>query len=83
MSKQHLEPARSLIETAGGPARVARALGLNRSTVARWMYPREEGGTGGLVPAQWQKPLLEFARAERLPLSERDFFGASEQRQVA
>ena len=83
MSKQHLDPARSLIEKAGGPARVARVLGLNRSTVARWMYPRDEGGTGGLVPAQWQRALLEYARRERLPLTERDFFGAVSERRVA
>lgn len=44
-----------------GPAVVADLLGLDLTTVYRWDYPVGKRGTGGLIPAKHQGPLLTLA----------------------
>lgn len=34
---------------------------LNRSTVWRWSQPRRAGGTGGIVPSRYHRPLMRLA----------------------
>jgi hypothetical protein len=68
--------ADNIIRKCGGHAQVAAWLGLSLSQVYRWTYPRERGGTGGLVPAQRQTPLLAKARAAGIDLRPVDFFAA-------
>lgn len=36
--------------------------GLSRSTVWRWSQPREVGGTDGIIPARYHRPLLRLAQ---------------------
>jgi hypothetical protein len=67
--------AENIIRKCGGHARVAAWLGLSLTQVYRWTYPREKGGTGGLVPAQRQAPLLAKAREAGIDLRPADFFG--------
>lgn len=84
MSTQYLDPARTVIAKISGrdadksqsakAAKVAAILGLDRSTVYKWMMPREKKGTGGLVPARYHAELLAYARAHRIKLRESDFF---------
>lgn len=57
-----MTPAELVIERFSGVCALARLLGKNPSTISRWKKPREEGGTGGLVPSQSQARLLELAR---------------------
>lgn len=65
--------ASRLFEKFGGQARLAEAL-INhgkiksRITVYKWGYPKERGGTNGLVPtAQWPN-IMYVARLEGVHL---------------
>jgi hypothetical protein len=42
--------------------------------VRRWTYPKERGGTGGLIPAECQQAILTQARLRLLPLTPAHFF---------
>lgn len=64
----------SVLEICGGPKAVAAMLGVDLSWVYRWTYPKESGGTGGLIPAKYQSRLLEEARKRDLPLRPEHFF---------
>lgn len=66
--------AAHVIAKVGGVDAVASALGLNVSTVHRWTYPKERGGTGGTVPTKHQRELLAVARERGIDLSPADFF---------
>lgn len=35
---------------------------LSKSTVWRWSQPRKAGGTDGIVPARYHRPLLRLAQ---------------------
>ena len=58
--------AKEIIEKFGGQTALAEMLGKGQSTVAYWAKT-------GLVPAKWQKPLLELATAQGIQLSADDF----------
>lgn len=62
-------PAELVIERFSGVCALARALGKNPSTISRWKKPREEGGTGGLVPSQSQPRLLALAKERGIALT--------------
>jgi hypothetical protein len=64
----------NVIEKCGGAETVANWLGVDLSRVYRWTYPRERGGTGGIIPAKHQLPLLTKARASGVDLQPADFF---------
>lgn len=75
MSIHRLEPAHSVIRKIG-IAKVAEVTGKHVSRVYRWMYPKENGGTGGLIPQPDARLLLEYARSAGIELSAEDFFVA-------
>lgn len=74
-------PQRNKVDQAS-PSRLARqALGTirlaalcNRTTeaVRKWDRPKSKGGTGGLIPAEFQARILDVARSEGLDLSAED-----------
>lgn len=72
----HLEPAKTVIEKIGGADAVAKVTGRDVSRVYRWMYPRERGGTGGVIPHPEARKLLEHAAANDIALAPGDFFAA-------
>ena len=74
--RDHLEPARSVIAKMGGIEVVAGVTGKSLSRVYRWMYPRQRGGTDGIIPHGDAKRLLEHAKTAGIDLSPADFFGA-------
>ncbi|RYF25251.1 MAG: hypothetical protein EOO23_09090 [Comamonadaceae bacterium] len=76
MSTSHLEPARSVIRKIGVDT-VVSVTGKHISRVYRWMYPKERGGTGGLIPHADALALLEYAKANEVDLSPGDFFAAA------
>lgn len=69
-----MTPAERIIEKCGGKARVAKLAGVHVTRVHRWTLPKEQGGTGGLVPTKRQQALLDNARKEGIDLSTADFF---------
>lgn len=72
----HMEPAKTIIDRMGGVEAVAAITGRHVSRVYRWMYPRERGGTDGLIPQLEARKLLTHARASNIPLSADEFFSA-------
>jgi len=66
--------ADAIIRKCGGHGQVAAWLGLSLTQVYRWTYPRERGGTGGVIPARRQAELLAKARAAGIDLTPADFF---------
>lgn len=69
-----MEPAKSVIEICGGVKAVAEIVGRSETRVRRWGYPKDRGGTEGLVPAECQVALIEHARKTGLPLRPDHFF---------
>ena len=74
MSKVHLDPACTVIAKLGGVHAVSLATGKSISRVYRWMYSKERGGTGGLIPHVDAAKLLAHAKANRIRLNAADFF---------
>lgn len=62
-------PAELVIARFDGVCALARLLKKNPSTISRWKKPREEGGTGGLVPSQSQPILLALAQEKGIRLT--------------
>lgn len=71
-------PAERVIEKFGGTAAVAGHLNLAESWIYRWTYPREKGGTAGVIPTKHQQALLNKARELNLDLKPEDFFDPPE-----
>lgn len=67
-------PASSIIERLGGVEAVAKITGKHVSRIYRWTYPREKGGTGGLIPQKEIPALITYARRQNIPLEYADFF---------
>ena len=72
----HLEPATSIIVKLGGLKAVAEVTGVTETSVRRWRYPKERGGTGGAVPHWHIQPLMVLAVETGVNLGFNDFFRA-------
>jgi hypothetical protein len=70
---QRMEPASNIVSRLGGPSVVARITGVHRTRVSNWMRPKEKGGTGGRIPQDHHRALLEYAREHDLSLSAEEF----------
>lgn len=66
--------AENIIRICGGARKVAALAGRSYGRVLRWTYPKDRGGTGGLIPAEVQQDLLRAARAEGISLLPKHFF---------
>ena len=77
MSEKHLDPAKSVIAKIG-IGEVSAVTGKHISRVYRWMYPKDRGGTGGIIPQPDAFRLLSHARANGLDLKPDDFFSFTE-----
>lgn len=66
--------AHQVIEKCGGVAKTAELIGRSESWVYRWTYPKDKGGTGGLVPRSAQEGLLAAASAGKVDIEPADFF---------
>jgi hypothetical protein len=71
-------PAAQVIEKCGGPQVVAEILGVDVSRVHRWTYPKERGGSDGIIPTRHQQRLLDEARSRGIELEPADFFEPSD-----
>ena len=80
---KYLDPAHNVILKVAGPEgrladgikAVAKITGKSYTQVWRWMRPRDNGGTGGLIPSEHAQELLNWARKRRVSLVADDFFG--------
>ena len=69
-----MEPASSIIEKLGGPAKVAEVTGTAYTAPYRWQHATEKGGTGGVIPQKHIPTLLEYARTNGVALTADEFF---------
>lgn len=74
MSEQYLEPAKTVIAKCGGVDAAAIITGKHVSRVYRWMYPKERGGTGGVIPIPQARKLMEYAASHKIDLPAELFF---------
>lgn len=72
-----MTPAKKIIEKFGGPKQVAEIIGVSVTQVYRFTYPRDKGGTGGLIPADHMRTLRTEAEKRGLVLDLDDFLGAA------
>lgn len=66
------QQAQKIVNKFGGVPRLAAAIGKNRTTVNRWLYPKDRGGTNGLIPSQAWPEILAAAKREHIPLTPED-----------
>jgi hypothetical protein len=66
--------AKHIIQKCGGAQVVADMLSLDVSSVHKWKYALEKGGTGGVIPAARQQELMNRANARGIKLRPSDFF---------
>lgn len=70
--------AELIIRRFGGHKRMAEIFALlgmpyNLSTIYRWNYPKEKGGTGGVIPTTAWPEIQKAARLEGVLLKPEDF----------
>lgn len=70
-----MQPAKSIIDQIG-VEKAAEITGKSISRVYRWAKPASRGGTGGIIPHADALKLLDYCRAEGLPITEADFMQA-------
>ena len=70
-SEQPSSPSRVARATFGA-RRLAEICGRTTEAVRKWDRARSKGGTGGLVPAEFQARILAAAKAEGLELAAED-----------
>lgn len=68
-----MEPASSIIKKLGGPQVVADICGKRLTSPYRWQRPKEEGGTGGVIPHWHHAALLDYAAAHGIELKAEEF----------
>lgn len=64
--------AKKAITKSGGALIVSQWLGINRKNVYAMTYPKEKGGTGGLIPAHYQESWLKKAWENGVDLKPED-----------
>lgn len=76
---RRMEPAKTVVYIMGGTKIVAQVAGVHTSQVSKWRWPKERGGTDGLIPMKNAILLLAEARRLGIKLTESDFFPAVEE----
>jgi hypothetical protein len=54
--------AARVVAKLGGPAKVAKMLGITRACVYKWLWPVDRQGTGGIIPTGQMERLCLAAR---------------------
>ena len=67
-----ISPAERTIAKFRSAQKVAEIAGVNVSNVHRWTYPKDRGGTGGLVPGRHHRRLLDAGRDPDIGLTPAD-----------
>ena len=66
--------AKAVIEKCGGIKVVMGICGVSRNAVYKWTYPKDRGGTGGIVPHYAAELLLANAKSGGVNVRPEDFF---------
>jgi len=66
-----VSPSRRVREVLGA-IRLASLCNRTTEAVRKWDRAKSKGGTGGLIPAEFQARILKVAREEALPLTADD-----------
>ena len=66
--------AENVIRKCGGAQAVADWCGIDVSNVHRWTYPKDRGGSEGVIPARHQQVILAKARETGVDVGPSDFF---------
>lgn len=69
-----MNPAKSIIDRLGGATAVAAITGRHVSRVYRWMLPKAEGGTDGVIPHAEAVKILRHSREQQIGIVPDDFF---------
>lgn len=64
--------AQKIIDKFGGAPRLASALRCDVSAIYKWNYPKEKGGTDGLVPSSTMPEVIRAADVLGIELSSED-----------
>lgn len=64
-----MNPAQQIIARLGGEAQVSFITGTAYTAPYRWQAARAKGGTGGVIPQRYHRRLIDYARANGIPLS--------------
>lgn len=77
----HVSQAERIIDKFGGVPALLQVLNeadpsitWNKSSIYRWLYPKEKGGTGGVIPTRAMVPLFRAARLAGIILTPEDFY---------
>lgn len=73
-TKMNINTVKTIITRLGGPRVIADALRIAVTTVYRWTYPVERGGTGGIIPIRRMNQIIAYAQKRGIRLSIKDFF---------
>jgi len=68
-----MEPASTIIKRLGGEAKVSEITGMAFTAPYRWQHEKTKGGTGGLIPQNHHRALLDYAEQNNIRLSAEDF----------
>lgn len=68
-----MEPASKIVSALGGVRAVAEIAGVHRTRVYGWMKPKEDGGTGGVIPYPHIPKIMAAAKKAGIRLSGDDF----------
>lgn len=68
-----MEPAKTIIQKLGGARVVSKITGTAYTAPYRWQYSKTFGGTDGLIPQRYHRPLLRFAKNNQIDLTASDF----------
>jgi hypothetical protein len=72
-----LAPSRKARQVLGS-RRLAELCERTTDAIRKWDRAKSKGGTGGLVPAEFQARILRVAREERLPLHAEDLIAEAQ-----
>ena len=64
--------AEKVIEKFGGTAKLANALNCDPATIYKWTYPKDKGGTDGLIPSSTMGAVLNAADVLGIDLTSDD-----------
>ena len=64
--------AERVIDLFGGASRLAELTGIDKSSVYRWTYSKEKGGTDGAIPHANHDNIIKTAFIFKIPMTRSD-----------